>query len=132
MGRTTKILILAACFCGLILPGFCFEEMQDFKSPDFDDIEVTKQLETLEIYFETALYEEAAGLLVELIVRFPQEPRFYYLQAIVDYQRGRYQQAQEIFRKFTEEYPDIPEPYYLLAEISLKRGESDQARQYLK
>lgn len=93
--------------------------------------EVNDKLEKLQIYFETEMYEEASVLLDEIITQFPNEPRFKYLQAIVDYQKGDYQRAQKVFLEFIENFPQTPEPYYLLSEINQRQGNLDLARQYL-
>jgi len=90
-----------------------------------------ERLEKLQIYFETEMYEEASSLLDELIVQFPDDPRFKYLLAIIDYQREDYDRAGKVFVEFIKEHPGVAEPYYLLGEITLKRGNKNMARKYL-
>ncbi len=106
--------------------GFCLEE-----DSAYDSYGVDQRLEKLQIYFETAMFEKAAALLDELILEFPEEPRFIYLRGIVDYQRQDYAPARAVFVKFIQEYPEVAEPYYLLAEICLNSGDEDMAKRYL-
>ena len=127
MLRIVFAYILAICFwVTAIACGWCVEK--DFNRDMYD---AGERLEKLQIYFETEMYEEASVLLDELITQFPDEPRFKYLRAVVDYQKGSYERAQEVFVEFIEEHPGVAEPYYLLGEINLKRGKEDAARQYL-
>lgn len=125
MGRTKQIAFLATALILLVSPAFCFDVTWEYES------EVNERLEKLEIYFETGMYSEARTLLQELITQFPDEARFGYLQAIVDYQLGDYQQAEYVLARFTEEYPDVPEPYYLLSEINTIQGQAKKAKDYL-
>lgn len=120
----TQILI---CFLLWINSAWSIEE--DF-GQEFSH-QAHNELERLQIYFETEMYEEASSLLEQLIAQFPEDSRFEYLQAIVDYQRGDYGGAEKVFLKFIEQYPQVAEPYYLLAQINLKMGDEDMARQYL-
>ena len=123
-----KTIFLIICFwVAAIACGWCVEK--DFSRDVYD---AGERLEKLQIYFETEMYEEACLLLDELIAQFPDEPRFKYLRAVVDYQRGSYERAQEVFVEFVKEYPEVAEPYYLLGEINLKRGKEEVARQYLR
>lgn len=133
MGQAKQIIILA----GLLIlattlggsagkQGWCIEE-----DSSFGLYETGERLEKLQIYFETEMYEEALALLDELLVQFPDEPRFEYLKAIVNYQRQDYDNASRVFIKFIKKYPDIAEPYYLLGEINLKKGNKDEAKRYL-
>lgn len=126
MGRAKSIIILISFLILASHGGFCLEEdfIQDLHKID-------ERLEKLHIYFETEMYEQAATLLTELIAQYPDEPRFKYLAAIVDYQRGDYEHAEPVFTEFIEQYPDVAEPYYLLAEINLKQDNEEIARQYL-
>ncbi len=127
MLRIVFAYILAICFwVAGIACGWCVEK--DFSRDMYD---AGERLEELQIYFETEMYEEASVLLDGLIIQFPDEPRFKYLRAVVDYQRGNYERAQEVFVEFVKEYPGVAEPYYLLGEINLKRGKEEVARQYL-
>lgn len=126
MGRTKSIIILISLLLLASPGGFCIEE--DFIQ---DLYRIDERLEKLHIYFETEMYEQAAVLLNELIAQYPDEPRFKYLAAIVDYQIGNYEYAERVFTEFIEQYPDVAEPYYLLAEISLKQDNEEIAKQYL-
>ncbi len=94
--------------------------------------ETDAKLEKLQIYFETEMYEKAASLLDELIGQNPDEPRFTYLKAIVDYQSKDYEPAQKTFEQFIKEYPQTPEPYYFLGEINLQKGNVEEARRYFR
>ena len=124
----THILLICFWVAGIAC-GWCVEK--DFSR---DMYGAGERLEKLQIYFETEMYEEASVLLDELIAQFPDEPRFKYLRAIVDYQRENYDRAEEVFLEFAKEYPELAEPYsyYLLGEINLKRGNEEVARQYLR
>lgn len=106
--------------------GFCFEE--DLSAGAYES---DQKLERLQIYFEAEMYEEATNLLNELITEFPEEPRFVYLRAIVDYQQEDYSSAEGVFLDFVQQYPEVAEPYYLLGEINLKTGNKDEARKHL-
>ncbi len=121
-----RLNIILVCFLLLATScGWCIDEDID---PEF--VNIAEELERLEIYFETEMYEEAAILLDELVAQFPEEPRFRYLRAIVDYQRQDYDSASAVFVKFIEEYPDVPEPYYLLGEMNFNRGNLEKAKEY--
>lgn len=123
-----EAIFLVVCFwVAGIACGWCVEK--DFSR---DMYGAGERLEKLQIYFETEMYEEASVLLDELITQFPDEPRFKYLRAVVDYQRGSYERAQEVFVEFVKEYPGVAEPYYLLGEINLKQGNIERAKQYLR
>jgi len=133
MGKRKQIFIL---ICILVLAavnslllerrGLCVED--EFSQGPMG---LDRRLEKLEIYFETEMYTEAAILLDELIAEFPDEPRFKYLKAVIDYQQGDYDSARSVFIEFVEQYPQAPEPYYILAEINLEKDNLDLARQYL-
>ncbi|MBN3038584.1 MAG: tetratricopeptide repeat protein [Candidatus Omnitrophica bacterium] len=126
MDRAKQIVILMAMLVLAAFNGYCFDVTWEYES------QVDEKLEKLQIYFETEMYQEASVLLQELIAQYPDEPRFSYLKAIVDYQRGDYEQAEDIFLQFTKEYPDVPEPHYLLSEISLSNGDAKKAQKHLK
>lgn len=120
--------ILVICFVGAVMVcGFCFEADSGWRLSGAGE-----RLERLEIYFETEMYAEASALLDELMVEYPDESRFEYLQAIVDYQRGSYNKASKIFEEFIQDYPEVAEPYYLLGEINLKKGNIAGARRYFR
>ena len=121
-GQIIACFLMLRCACG-----FCLEEefMQSFSG------DVAGKIEKLQIYFETEMYDQASALLDELIARFPEEQKFVYLQAIVDYQRGNYERASNVFVEFTEKFPETPEPYYLLGEVNRKLGRQDLAKEYL-
>jgi len=128
--RMLRILFLQSIACLLAFGatfGFCMEN--DF-SPDL--YEAGEQLEELEIYFETGLYERASVMLNGLRAKYPNEPRFEYLQAIVDYEMQNYDAAEKVFVGFIEKYPQVPEPYYLLGEINLKANNPTGAKQYFQ
>lgn len=128
MGRTKPVIILV-CFLMLRTAyAWCAEYSLEPDQEFYD--EVNNKLESLHIYFETGMYEEAAAILEELTAQFPDEPRFEYLQGIVDYQRGNYERAQKVFLTFVDEYPYVAESYYLLGEISLKIGNLQEAKAY--
>lgn len=135
MGQRKQIIILislvtltVACGLPVVRQGFCLEDVFDQKfSNDIDN-----RLDKLQIYFETEMYPEAQAILDELILEFPDEPRFKYLRAIVDYQMGNYGRAEKIFTEFIEQYPGVAEPYYILGEINLNTDNKDMAKQYLK
>lgn len=121
-----RLNIILVCFLLLATScGWCIDE--DI-GPEF--VNIAEELERLEIYFETEMYEEAAMLLDELVAQFPEEPRLRYLRAIVDYQRQDYDSASAVFIEFIEEYPDVPEPYYLLGEMDFNKGNLEKAREY--
>ncbi|MFC1631890.1 tetratricopeptide repeat protein [Candidatus Omnitrophota bacterium] len=117
-----SLLILAAPL------SFAIEERLDV---DADFYLSEQRLEQLQIYFETGMFDQAAELLGQLQLEFPEETRFKYLAGIVDYQRGKYSRAEGVFLKFIEQYPEVVEPYYLLSEINLKKGDSARALEYL-
>lgn len=127
MDKRKQILILVCLFLALnttyAWPGEASYEL--------DLRELDNRLESLQIYFESGRYEEASVLLEELIIEFPEEPRFRYLKAVVDYQREDYDDASKVFLEFIKQNPEIPEPYYLLSEINLKKGNFETARMYL-
>lgn len=124
-----SVVILAVTFA---LPagkqGWCIEDILDQnRSNDIDN-----RLERLQIYFETEMYQQARAILDELILEFPDQQRFEYLRAIVDYQMGNYDCAERVFMEFIEKHPRVAEPYYLLGEINLNTDNKDMARQYLR
>ena len=126
MGQAKQIIILTSLLLLQSVFGFCFEESFQQSFPG----DINNKLEKLQIYFETEMYDQANAVLDELIAQFPDEPRFKYLRAIVDYQSNNCQRASEVFTEFIDKYPQVAEPYYLLGEIHLKEGDKDKAREY--
>ena len=135
MGQRKQIIVLISVVILVVTyaspagrQGWCIEEVLDQnRSNDIDN-----KLERLQIYFETEMYPEASAILEELILEFPDEPKFEYLRAIVDYEMGNYDRTERVLMEFIEKYPDVPEPYYLLGEINLNTDNKDMAKQYLR
>jgi tetratricopeptide (TPR) repeat protein len=125
MVKYIGILVAVFFLIGAGACGFCFADGLSIS----DDVE--ESLERLEIYLQTEMYPEAAILLDQLQFQFPNEIRFVYLKAIVDYQRGNYESAILIFNELVEQHPQLAEAYYLLGQIYLHRGRPGLAREYL-
>lgn len=126
MGKTKPVVILACFLLLFVARGYCLEQQLSAAALK----QISEKVEKLEIYFEAGMYQEAEDILENLITQFPDEPRFTYLKAIVDYEQQDYAQAEQVFSEFIEQYPDVAEPYYILGEINLRQGKPDEAKRY--
>lgn len=117
-------------FFGVLLSAtssFCFDDELD---KDATELEI--KLDMLKVYFEIEMYEEASNELGYLMRRYPDEPKFIYLQALIDYKRGDYDSAEEILLSLSQLSPETAQVYYFLGEIYLQRGDWEKAREYIQ